>query len=158
VAKDPADQFPICDTYKGIGLHDFQPAARIANTVKPEIDRVAQLRDVDDLYAFALDSGNSPEARTFARAKVEAYCELAADERRSRPKVDLGKLRAKTAGLGSLRWASETYYAGPVDVVLPPGALRPIARDPQSVARLRAYRQRWTDERRARFQFLFLDL
>ncbi|MGD9541791.1 hypothetical protein [Methylocystis sp.] len=76
------------------------------------------LSDIGELYAFACDPRNVPEARLFAEAKVIAGYQLAASSRIERPSVDLELLAAHTAGLNSLHWMDParfgTILAAPV--------------------------------------------
>jgi hypothetical protein len=96
-------------SHRGIGIHDCQSPARI-KIVKAAIDRVARMSDIVELVDFAADPKQPPEARMFAANKVEAEYELAAEERRNRPIVDLEKVRATVAGLDSLEWRSPVVY------------------------------------------------
>src|SRR5262249_20426975 len=96
-------------SHKGIGLHDCQSAARI-KVVKAAIDRVARISDVLELADFAADPRQPPEARLFAASKVECEYELAAEERRNRPIIDLERVRATVAGLDSIEWRSPVVY------------------------------------------------
>jgi hypothetical protein len=82
---------PTVGTHKGVGIHDFQSAERIASVVKPEISYVAGEADPAALYSFACDFTRCPEARFFARRKIEAAVELG---QANRSDVDLVKLRA----------------------------------------------------------------
>ena len=72
--------------------------------MKAAIDRVARMSDILELADFAADPRQPPEARMFAANKVEAEYELAAEERRNRPMIDLDRVRATVAGLDSLEW------------------------------------------------------
>jgi hypothetical protein len=78
--------------------------------VKAAIDRVAGISDILELTAFAADPQQPPEARMFAANKVEVEYEVAAEERRNRPIVDLDLVRATVAGLDSLEWRSPVVY------------------------------------------------
>jgi hypothetical protein len=102
-------QIPTIAIHRGIGIHDHQSPARI-KVVKAAIDRVARMSDIDELVDFAADPKQAPEARMFAANKVEVKYELAAEERRNRPIVDLEKVRAAVAGLESLEWRSPVVY------------------------------------------------
>jgi hypothetical protein len=74
------------ERYRGVGIHDCQPAERIERVVKPEIALVLdQLHDVEALYAFASDFLNAPEARSLAAVKIKAQFALVVEERRARP-------------------------------------------------------------------------
>jgi hypothetical protein len=102
-------QIPSVGKHHGIALHDHQTPARI-RVVKAAIDRVARMSDILELVAFAADVMQPPEARMFAANKVEVEYELAAEERRNRPVVDLDKVRASVAGLDSVEWRSPVVY------------------------------------------------
>jgi hypothetical protein len=78
--------------------------------VKAAIDRVARMSDILELVDFAADVLQPPEARMFAASKVEVEYELAAEERRNRPVVDLDRVRASVAGLDSVEWRSPVVY------------------------------------------------
>jgi hypothetical protein len=51
----------------------------------------------------------------FAANKVEVEYELAAEERRNRPIIDLDRVRATIAGLDSLVWRDPDRYASLFD-------------------------------------------
>jgi len=102
-------QIPTIALHRGVGIHDHQTPARI-RVVKAAIDRVARMSDILKLVDFAADAQQAPEARMFAAKKVEVEYELAAEERRNRPIVDLEKVRATVAGLDSLEWRSPVVY------------------------------------------------
>jgi hypothetical protein len=103
-------QIPTIATHRGIGIHDQQPPARV-RVVKVAIDRVARMSDILELADFAADPRQPPEARMFAANKVEVEYELAAEERRNRPTIDLDRVRATVAGLDSLVWRDPWRYA-----------------------------------------------
>ena len=113
------DKIPIVETYRGVGIHDAQPVERIERVVKPAIDAVLKMGDVDELIAFAGDISNAPEARILAGAKLEAMFELAIAERRERPDIDLLYVRALTAGVDSVRWRDRKFYCCLADVSPP---------------------------------------
>jgi hypothetical protein len=102
-------QIPTIAVHRGIGIHDHQTPGRI-KTVKAAIDRVARMSDIMELVDFAADPQQPPEARLFSANKLEAEYELAAEERRNRPVVDLDKVRASVAGLDSVEWRSPVVY------------------------------------------------
>jgi hypothetical protein len=102
-------QIPTIATHRGVGIHDHQTPARI-RVVKAAIDRVARMSDILELANFAADPRQPPEARMFAANKVEVEYELAAEERRNRPTIDLDRVRASVAGLDSLIWRDPDRY------------------------------------------------
>jgi len=102
-------QIPVIATHRGVGIHDCQSPARV-KIVTAAIDRVARMSDIVELVDLAADPKQPPEARMFAANKVEVEYELAAEERRNRPIVDLEKVRATVAGLDSLEWRSPMVY------------------------------------------------
>jgi hypothetical protein len=110
------DAIPVVEIYRGIGIEDRQPLERIELVVKPSIDRVQTMSNPDLLAAYADDAANPPEARMLAGARAEALWELAAEERRLRPTIDMEKLRASTAGLGSRRWRDPERHSSLLDV------------------------------------------
>jgi hypothetical protein len=124
------DAIPIVENYKGIGIHDSQPADRIASAVKPAIDRVLAMSDLDSLAEFAGDVTQPPEARLFAAAKLEAVFQFAVDERRERPPIDLDKVRAAVAGLNSIKWRSPWAYCSILSPGPMPGGVGPEPRVP----------------------------
>jgi hypothetical protein len=102
-------QIPTVATHRGVGIHDHQTPARIS-VVRAAIDRVAAMSDILELTDFAADPQQPPEARLFAASKVEVEYELAAEERRNRPTIDLDRVRASVAGLDSLTWRDPDRY------------------------------------------------
>ena len=121
-----SDQIPIVERHRGVGVHDKQSRQRIASVVRPAIDRVFAEDDPDRLFEIARNVQEPPEARPLAAAKIEASFELAADERRIRPNVNLTLLRAHVAGLGSVGWRDPQRFCSLLDG---PGG---VARDIES--------------------------
>jgi hypothetical protein len=111
-----SDALPICEIYRGCGVFSRQPRERIETVVKPEIDLVSALTDPVALYAFAFDPMHSPEARLAAAARCEAAAGIVTARRERGPAVDIDKLRAAVAGLGSEIWESPVYYGSDLDV------------------------------------------
>jgi hypothetical protein len=118
---DPDDVIPICDFHRGIGLHDHQSPARL-KVVRKDTDSAFKLTDVNALYAFCADNMKAPEARIFAKLKLIALWNEAAEKRRARPVVDRQKLEAMTNALDSRIWRSPTHYGSDLDPR--PGVLR----------------------------------
>lgn len=116
MTTEEADRIPIAEFYRGVGVHDSQPRRRIDLVVKPAIDKVHEMNDVEALFAYAGDILNPPEARLLAAAKAEASWQIAADERRVRPDINLDKLHARVAGLNSRRWRNPWAYCSLLDV------------------------------------------
>jgi hypothetical protein len=110
---DP-DRIPVIATHRGIGIHDCQTPARI-KAVKAAIDRVARMSDILELADLAADTQQPPEARLFAASKLEVEYQVAAEERRNRPIIDLDVVRASVAGLNSVMWRSPWYFASLLD-------------------------------------------
>jgi hypothetical protein len=108
------DRIPTVGAHRGIGLHDCQSPARI-KLVKAAIDRVARMSDVMELVDFAADAVQPPEARLFAANKAEIHYQLAAEERRNRPAIDLDRLRATVSGLDSIVWRDPERYGSLLD-------------------------------------------
>jgi hypothetical protein len=96
------DRMPTIGTYRGAPLHDFQSLCRIEDVVKPGIDAVHATSNVANLYDFACDYWNSPEARLFAAAKVRAIFGTRAAAHENRGDIDLESLLA--ASLASTGW------------------------------------------------------
>jgi len=108
------DRIPTIGVYRGIGLHDHQTPDRV-KIVKAAIDRVARMSDIMELADFAADAMQPPEARLFAASKIEINYQLAAEERRNRPAIDLDRVRAIVAGLDSRQWRDPERYASLLD-------------------------------------------
>ncbi len=117
---------PIVETYRGIGIHDFQPASRIEHVVKPEIDRVYLMTDARELFDYAGDDCKPPEARVFAGQKCQALWEIAAENREVRPAIDISRLKARFVGLTNLRTISARYYGTYWSPGPAPGENRPM--------------------------------
>jgi hypothetical protein len=115
-AQPPADpdRIPVIAHHRGVGIHADQSPARI-RIVKAAIDRVGRTSNILQLADFAADSRQPPEARLFAASKLEVEYELAAEERRNRPIVDLERVRATVAGLDSVVWRDPDRYASLLD-------------------------------------------
>ena len=107
-------QIPTIATHRGNGIHDHQTPERV-RAVKAAIDRVAQISNILELADFAGDSRMPPEARLFAANKVQVEYQVAAEERRNRPIIDLDVVRASVAGLNSVMWRSPWYFASLLD-------------------------------------------
>lgn len=111
---------PKIETYRGVGIHDFQDRERIEEVVKPEIDRVFATSDPQALFEIAGDVAQPPEARQFSRDKYVAAHQIRASAHIER----LGRLElldAMVAGLDSLGWASPWVYGSLLDRALGPG-------------------------------------
>lgn len=121
------DRIPVAETYRGVGIHDQQDLQRIAQ-VKADIDTVHGLDDWQQLEKVCADVTIAPEARLLAAAKCEAIFQIAVDERRERPPIDLGFVKATVTGLNSIRWRSNTHYCSVLSPITPPGAPRPVRR------------------------------
>jgi hypothetical protein len=104
-----SDRIPTVAVHRGVGIHADQSPARI-RVVKAAIDRVARMSDILELADFAADVQQPPESRLFAASKLEVEYELAAEERRNRPIIDLNVVRATVAGLDSVEWRSPVVY------------------------------------------------
>ena len=100
---------PVVEMYRGVGLHDQQPPERL-ELVRREIDLVWAMTKPRDLFAFACNERNAPEARLFAEALCESVHVLAAETRSLRPAVNLDQLHACCAGLNSQSWRSPWRY------------------------------------------------
>lgn len=99
---------PIVERYRQVGLHDQQDEARLA-IVRAEIDAVFNMAgQIRDLVDWVANRSKAPESRLLAGALLRAEYDLATDERRLRPDVDMEWLGAVTAGLATTR--SRKYY------------------------------------------------
>jgi hypothetical protein len=116
-----ADTIPSSEFYRGVPVHADQPQQRVAQVVRPEIDHVLAEANVSALAGIAGDVTWCPEARLLAAGKAKAIFELAVDERRERPHVDLDRLRASVAGLNSVTWRDPWKYCSLLDTPMPPG-------------------------------------
>jgi hypothetical protein len=108
------DELPTSETYKGVAIFAGQPKRRVA-LVKKEIDKVAKISDLTQLYEIAGDCSWSPEARLFAEARCIAGLQLATERRQARPDIDKEDVVACTAGLAVLRWAHPDKYCSLLD-------------------------------------------
>jgi hypothetical protein len=115
------DAIPISGFYRGIGLHDRQPPARL-KVVRKDIDRAWELTDVGELFDFAGNVMKAPEARIFAKLKLIAKWNEAVEKRWERPVFDRERLEAMTNALDSRIWRSPTHYGTDLDAHL--GVLR----------------------------------
>jgi hypothetical protein len=108
------DAIPTVEVYRGVGIEDQQSPERI-KVVKRAIDRVHAMDDPEQLAAFADNAHNPCESRLLAAAKCEAAFEISTEERRLRPPVDMERMRASTAGLGSKKWRDPWHFASLLD-------------------------------------------
>ena len=113
VPADP-DRIATIASHRGIGIHDHQTPERV-RAVKAAIDRVADMSNVLELASFAADPKQPPEVRLFAANKVQVEYQVAAEERRNRPIIDLQKVRASVAGLDSVVWRSPVVYGSDLE-------------------------------------------
>jgi hypothetical protein len=102
---------PIIETYRGVGLHNFQDEARL-RIVRGEIDIVIEISDLADLVEWAKDSGHAPESRSLAGEKALAILSGFGQARQKRPHRDLTPeyIKAVIAGLNSDKWRSPWVY------------------------------------------------
>lgn len=112
---DPDYHIRPVEVYRGVGIHNGQSADRIERVVKPEIDHVFSLREIDSLVAYCGDPTRAPESWILAAAMVEGMFGVAIDERRARPDVDLEFVRACVAGLDLRRWRSPWVFGSLLD-------------------------------------------
>jgi hypothetical protein len=108
------DAIPIIGLHRGVPLEDQQSAGRLA-LVKAEIDHVLRMTDASELANYAGDPWHSPESRQLAAAMAESMWAVASETRANRPPIDLERLRASTAGLGSRRWRDPWRYCSLLD-------------------------------------------
>jgi hypothetical protein len=108
------DATPTVGSYKGVPLENEQSEARLA-LVRAEIDLVLGMTYPGELADWAGNPWHSPESRQLAAAMAESAWAVAAETRANRPPIDLERLRASTAGLGSRRWRSPTHFCSDLD-------------------------------------------
>jgi hypothetical protein len=108
------DAIPIIGSHRGVPLEDQQSAERLG-LVRAEIDHVLGLTDAGALADWAGNSWCSPESRQLAAAMAESMWTVASETRANRPPIDLDRLRASTAGLGSKKWRCPWRYASLLD-------------------------------------------
>ena len=105
-----SDQIPIVEDYRGVGLHDQQDSERLA-VVRADIDAVFAIgQSLPDLLRWVQTRSKSPESRLLAKALIETHVEMATDQRRARPNVDMAWLNAVVMGLGSVKWRSKSHF------------------------------------------------
>ena len=122
------DRILIVETHREVGIQDQRPRERIDGLVKPAINRVLGMGNVKELAEHAADTGNPPEARLLASARVEAMWELAAESRELRPDIDLAVVKGSVAGLQGVRYRHPQYYGSLLDRPDPPGQRRQVPR------------------------------
>ena len=127
---------PVIETYRGVGIHDFQSRERVNHVVKPAIDRVFALSAPADLFRYAGDNTYPPEARLLAAARYRALHETRAGMHEARP-GRLEQIKASIAGLKSLEWAAVDVYGTSLEP-RPPGPEMRVPRPPECIERLRA--------------------
>jgi hypothetical protein len=129
LTRQDLGKIPIVETYRGIGIHNHQTPERIASVVKVEIDEVLdRINDLNELFEFAGDTTKCPEARLLSAAKCEAVWQLAVEDRRERPHIDIDVLRASVCALDSQYWRSSSAFCSALDVPPAPGQPGPVPR------------------------------
>lgn len=118
--SDRDDQIPVTEFYRGVGLHDLQGPDRL-EIVRRAIDDVYDQPHLPRLLEIAGDPMWPPEARLFAAAKLEATHQIAADDRKVRPDIDLSLVQAVVAGLNSVKWRDPARYGSLLDPGPGPG-------------------------------------
>jgi len=126
--ENAEDALDVSEVYRNVGIFAGQPAARV-ELVKAEIDLVAAENGVEQLFDMAGDITKSPEMRLFAAAKIQALWDAATEERRKRPDIDLARVTARVAGLGSRTWQSSTDYCSLLCTPPAPGQPGPVPRE-----------------------------
>jgi hypothetical protein len=116
-----SDEIGTVEVYKGVGVHDCQPRERIETVVRPAIDTVFAMADLQELVRYAGDITKPPEARLLAAAKCHATFQIAAADRVVRPEIRLDKVTASVVGLNSRRWRTTSGYGSDLDVPHAPG-------------------------------------
>jgi hypothetical protein len=142
---------PSIEVYKGVRIHDFQTAERIAVVVKPEVDTVMTMDSPHDLFDWSASVEHSPESRALATAKLEVLWQLAAEHRAIRPAdIDLEMVRAVSAGVDSLGWADPGFYCSMLDHPKDPDHTLAAPRDKLQRDRLEQERTSRRNAERAR--------
>src|SRR5262245_9446504 len=100
--------------YGGLPVEDQQSDARL-RLVRADIDQVLRVTDPGELADYAGNPWHSPEARQLAAAMAESMWTVAAETRANRPPIDLDRLRASVAGLGSKRWRDPERHCSMLD-------------------------------------------
>lgn len=127
---NPADTIPTVGHHRGVPLHDCQPRERIEGIVKPEIDTVYDMEDPQQLFAWCGDPWRSPESRLFAAAKLNAFLDITAESRWSRPSgITRERVQAAVAMLNSQKWRDPTHYGGLCGWPRGPGMPEPPRRE-----------------------------
>ena len=108
------DAIPVIGLHRGVPLEDQQSPERLA-LVRAEIDHVLGMTDARALADWADDPWHSPESRQLACAMAESMWTVAAETRNNRPPIDMERLRASTAGLGSKKWRDPWRHASLLD-------------------------------------------
>jgi hypothetical protein len=114
------DAIPVVEHYRGVGLHDEQSPKRL-EVVRRAIDKVFEQQEIAELMQIAGDPTWPPEARLLAGAKLKAMHQVAVDERRERPPINLTRVNAMTPGLDLQKWRHPRYYASLLDPGPAPG-------------------------------------
>jgi hypothetical protein len=108
------DAIPVIGLHRGVPLEDQQSPERLA-LVRSEIDHVLGMTDAVALSDWADDPWHSPESRQLAVAMAESMWTVAAETRNNRPPIDMDRLRASTAGLGTRRWRDPWRFCSLLD-------------------------------------------
>jgi hypothetical protein len=114
---------PIATTHKGVGIHAGQSAKRVA-LIRREIDKIAKISDLEQLFEIAGDVSWSPESRLFAEARCIAGLQMATERRQAHPDIDKENVVAAAAGLAVVRWAHPDRYCSLFDLHPERAALR----------------------------------
>jgi hypothetical protein len=110
------DKIPCIEVYRDVEIHDGQTLERIAQVVKPEIDRVFEhVRDIEWLVKWSCNWLNCPESRLLAHAMIKATFESRVDSRMARGDIDLERVAAGVGGCGSNRSRDRRRYCSIYD-------------------------------------------
>ena len=102
-------QIPMVEMYRGVGLHDQQSPERL-ELVRREIDLVLAMTKPRDLFKFACNERNAPEARLLAEAHVRGPARAGGRKPFAAPVINLDQLHAYCAGLNSQSWRNPWRY------------------------------------------------
>lgn len=107
---EPEDRIPTIGTHRGVRLHADQSPERLA-VVRAEIDQVFGLEGrTDELFRWVKWRPNSPESRLLAGALISAAHQVAVEQRRPGPGIDLALLGAHLAGLDGDRARDRIHF------------------------------------------------
>jgi hypothetical protein len=121
------DEIASCGAYRSVPLFAGQSEARL-EVVRRDIDDAHLLSDPRAFLAFLDDVSRAPEARLYCQARLLAEHELAVEDRRQRPTIDIDLVKAY-GYLASRRWQNRQHHCSLLDGSPPPGGPYPVPRE-----------------------------